>query len=88
MFVYLITYELHHDKDYQKINEAIESLGGCIHCLRSIWLVKTSFSLPEVHEILKDKIDADDALLILKPSREWDSLNLPIPCKTWLKHHL
>ena len=68
MFVYLITYELHHDKDYHRINEAIESLGGCIHCLRSIWLVKTGFSLPEIHEILKDKIDADDSLLILKPS--------------------
>jgi len=32
MSVYLITYELHYDKDYQKIHEAIESLGGCIRC--------------------------------------------------------
>ncbi len=88
MAVYLITYELHHDKDYGKIHEAIESLGGCMHCLRSIWLVNTSFSIPEIREILKDKIDADDSLLILKPSREWDGFNLPIPCKTWLKNHL
>ncbi len=88
MSVYLITYELHHDKDYQKIHEAIESLGGCIHCLRSIWLVNTGLSITEVHEILKDKIDSDDSLLILKPSREWESLNLPIPCKSWLKNHL
>ncbi|MGH7848860.1 MAG: hypothetical protein ACREOP_01040 [Thermodesulfobacteriota bacterium] len=88
MSVYLITYELHHDKDYQKIHEAIESLGGCIHCLRSIWLVNTGFSIPEIREILKDKIDSDDSLLIIKPSREWDGLNLPIACKTWLKHHL
>ena len=88
MSVYLITYELHFDKDYQKIHDAIESLGGCIHCLRSIWLVNTSFSISEIHEILKDKIDSDDSLLILKPSREWDGFNLPIACKTWLKHHL
>ena len=88
MSVYLITYELHHDKDYQKIHDAIESLGGCIHCLRSIWLVNTSFSISEIHEILKDKIDSDDSLLILKPSREWDGFNLPTVCKTWLKHHL
>ena len=77
MSVYLITYELHFDKDYQKINEAIESLGGCIHCLRSIWLVIHGLSITEVHEILKESIDDDDSLLILKPSREWESLNMP-----------
>ncbi|TFG76762.1 MAG: hypothetical protein E4H21_05415 [Thermodesulfobacteriales bacterium] len=88
MSVYMITYELHHDKDYQKIHNGIKSLGGCIHCLRSIWFVRTSFSIPEMHEILKEYIDKDDSLLIIKTSHEWDSLNLPIPCKTWLKHHL
>lgn len=88
MNVYLITYELHHHKDYDKIQDAIQSLGGCIHCLRSVWLVNTSFSLPQVHELLKDKIDEDDSLLILKPSKEWDSMHLPLKCKTWLKNHL
>ena len=66
MSVYLITYELHHDKDYQKIHDAIESLGGCIHCLRSIWLVNTSFSISEIHEILKDKIETAKDLLHLE----------------------
>ena len=88
MSVYLITYELHHDKDYQKIQGAIESLGGCIRCLRSIWLVHTGLSITEVREILKDSIDADDSLLIIKPSHEWESLNMPLSCKSWLKHHL
>lgn len=87
--VYLVTYELHHDKDYQKIHEAIESLGGCIHCLRSIWFVHTGLSLTEVREILKDSIDDDDSLLIIKPSpHEWEAMNLPLSCKSWLKHHL
>ena len=88
MSVYLITYELHYDKDYQKINEAIESLGGCIRCLRSIWLVHTGLSITEVREILKESIDDDDSVLILKPSHEWESLNMPLDCKSWLKHHL
>lgn len=88
MSVYLITYELHYDKDYQKIHDAIESLGGCIHCLRSIWLVSTGHTIAEVREILKESIDDDDSLLILKPSREWEGLNMPIACKNWLKHHL
>jgi len=88
MSVYLITYELHYDKDYQKIHEAIESLGGCIHCLRSVWFVSTGHSIAEVREILKESIDDDDSLLILKPSREWESLNLPMACKAWIKRHL
>jgi len=87
MSVYMIPYELHHDKDYQKIHNGIKSLGGCIHCLRSIWFVKTGFSIPEMHEILKGYIDKDDSLLIMKTSHEWDSMNLPAKCKSWLKHH-
>jgi hypothetical protein len=87
MSVYMITYELHHDRDYQKIQDGIRSLGGCIHCLRSVWFVKTSFSLSEIHEILKDCVDADDSILIMKTANEWDSINLPIKCKSWLKHH-
>ena len=88
MSVYLITYELHHAKNYQKIHEGIMSLGGCIHCLRSIWFVKTGFSIVQIHEILKDYIDSDDSLLVMKTSREWDGINLPTKSKSWLKHHL
>ncbi len=87
MSVYIITYELHHDKDYDKVHNGIKSLGGCIHCLRSIWFVKTGFSIAEIREILKDYIDDDDSLLVMKTTHEWFTMNMPTSCASWLKHH-
>jgi hypothetical protein len=51
-------------------------------------LAGTGHTIAEVREISKNGIDDDDSLPALKPSKEWESLNLPPACRAWLKRHL
>ncbi|MCL4243866.1 MAG: hypothetical protein KJ002_01860 [Candidatus Dadabacteria bacterium] len=51
-------------------------------------LVGIGYKDAGVWEISKGGIDDGDGLLVLKPSKEWESLNLPLACKAWLKRHL
>jgi hypothetical protein len=85
MAVQLITYDLHvPGQNYTRLFEAIKSLGGWLHCLESVWLVKTSLTTPQVRDTLRAHIDANDSLLVTALNGNWATAGLTKDCADWL----
>ena len=71
--VYLITYDLNKKgQNYDKLYEAIKSLGSWWHYLDSTWLVETSYSASQISEKLrKEGIDDNDNLLVFRLLKDY-----------------
>ncbi len=71
--VYLITYDLNKEgQNYDKLYEAIKSLGNWCHYLDSTWLVETSYSANQISEKLrKEGIDNNDSLLVFRLLKDY-----------------
>ncbi|MFB2938361.1 hypothetical protein ACE1B6_24200 [Aerosakkonemataceae cyanobacterium BLCC-F154] len=79
----LVTYDLNkRGQNYQKLTEAIKSLGDWWHYLDSTWLLKTRLTTEQVANRLKQEIDDNDSLLVIEvnphnsrgwlPEEAWD----------------
>jgi hypothetical protein len=84
--IILITYDLNKPgKDYSDLYAAIDGLRGSKHHpLESIWLLDTDSTPKQVANILKDVIDTNDSLLVIRLQKDyggwltqdsWDWLN-------------
>jgi hypothetical protein len=62
--VYLITCELHGNKNYERINESICMIGDCIRPLSSFWLVNTSLSFNELYNFVNSLVERNDMFYI------------------------
>lgn len=61
----LVTYDLiSPGQKYQRLIEAITSMGESCHCLESTWLLKTSLTAEQVATRLRQQIDGNDKLLV------------------------
>lgn len=82
----LVTYDLiKPEKNYPKLFEAIKSYGSWAHALDSVWLVKTSRSVGEIRDHLKQYVDSNDQLKVVRVS-DWATLNLPKKITDWMKN--
>lgn len=61
----LITYDLKLNRDYPKLDEAINRIGDCWHYLGSVCIVKSPYDPVEIAKYLKQYIDDDDSLLVV-----------------------
>jgi len=62
--VYLVSYDLHNEKDYDSISAAIESYTAHRRILESVWIIGTNNKLTTVKNKLKKVIDENDDLII------------------------
>ena len=62
--VYMISYDLHNDKDYDSLISAIKSYPVKCHVLKSTWIIGTRNKLTAVQDKLLKAVDNDDDLLI------------------------
>jgi len=62
--VYLISYDLHENKDYDSLTAAIESYPAHCHILESVWIIGTKNELNAVYKKLLRVIDDDDNLIV------------------------
>jgi hypothetical protein len=63
--VFLVTYDLNNPgQKYQRVIQAIKSMGDWCHCLESTWLLKTSLTAEQVATRLRQQMDANDKLLV------------------------
>lgn len=85
----LISYDLGKPaREYEKLYEAIKSLGNWWHCLESVWIVKTNKSAAQVRNALTPHIDANDKLAVLTLEGGWATMNLSKECNDWLRNNL
>ena len=81
--LYMISYDLKSPgRDYTTLYEAIKSFGVWWHYLGSTWIIKTSQSVSQVSELLHQRLDANDYLIVVDitgkardgwlPQKAWD----------------
>ncbi|PHH40240.1 hypothetical protein [Pseudomonas putida] len=90
MALYLVTYDLHKQRDYPRIIEAIQKAGESEELLESVWLVSSARGIVELKEHLMGFIDSDDsiAVLPLKVAAGFATENCPVEARRWLNKHL
>ena len=82
--VYLITYDLNKiGQNYDELYKAIKNLGSWWHYLDSNWLVETDNSSNNISEILRNEIDNNDNLLVIKVTKDYAGW-LPQEAWDWL----
>ena len=75
MKVFCVSYDLRNNRDYQRIQEELNRLGG-IQVLESVWTVKLGDSVTSVslRDHLQKFIDSDDGLFVAQIS-SWATFN-------------
>lgn len=63
MTTFVLTYDLIKRKDYPKLWDELELLGGH-RALASFWLLDLNHTAKEVHDHLKSFVDGDDKLWV------------------------
>jgi hypothetical protein len=88
MAAHLIGYDLNRpEHSYPKLIEGIKELGSWWHCLDSTWIVKSPLSCAQIKETLKQFVDADDELLVVKLTGE-GAWSFEQQCSDWLAKNL
>jgi hypothetical protein len=67
--VYLVRYTLHdeeeNEEEYSEIIDNIREIYPCSwHCLYSTWIIKTSESIQQIYNNIREFLDSNDALII------------------------
>jgi len=61
-----ISYDLNSpNQDYNTVIEVIKSLGAWASVHKSVWYVKSDKSAEEALNIIKEKVDANDSVLVI-----------------------
>ena len=78
MNYYVISYDLHVKKDYEKVKECIDRLSlDWIKPLESFFLVKTNFDAAYLRDALRKSTDYDDSFIVIRLNiNEWDSYGI------------
>lgn len=79
MATYIISYDLRKQKDYQKLIDEIKKYTKWAKILESTWAVVTISSAEEIGKHLKNYMDQDDGLFIMKSGKEaaWSQIICP-----------
>ena len=88
MKIYAICHDLKDPgRNYAPLHQAIKGLSGIWwRYLNSTWLVRADMSAGEIREILRDKINPDDNLLVIRVTREYAGW-LPEKAWDWLRKY-
>ena len=90
MATYIISYDLSKPgRDYSGLYDAIKSLATTYwHHLESTWLIDTVHSAAQIRDALKQSVDSNDKLLVLRSGREAAWCGFNANGSQWLKENL
>lgn len=88
MALYLISYDLHKVRNYDKLIAALEQ-SGATKALLSVWFADLAGPATGIRDALRQHIDSDDSLVVveLKPGSQWATVKAPAAAK-WLKENI
>jgi hypothetical protein len=91
MAVYMIGYDLHPSKGetYDELLAAIPKVGTTTwHCLDSTWLVVSEKTAAEIRNELRQHIQDDDQLLVMRYGKGAAWFGFTGECQQWLIDNL
>ena len=85
MPAYIVTYDAHHDRDYQPLYDAMEETGG-VRLAGSVGGISSVQSVSEVRNWVGALLGADDTVVVLRLQRRpaWATRNAPKEATDWL----
>ena len=86
---FIITYDLHRQRTYQPVWDALEGWGAA-KLLESVWLVTLNNTASEVRDALKEVVDSDDSVAVieLKSGSGWATLRAKNAGNDWLHQNI
>ena len=89
MKTYIIGYDLNRPgQEYAELYEAIKAYANWWHYLDSTWIVKTNSSATEIRDNLRQHIDQNDELLVLRYQGDAAWAGFDPKASKWLKDNL
>ena len=72
MALFAVSYDLHNNRQYERLWNALKSAGG-VRLLESFWLLKSAHSAAILRNLLNALVDSDDAVAIVEvtPTADW-----------------
>ncbi|HKG82679.1 MAG TPA: hypothetical protein VKB16_05910 [Beijerinckiaceae bacterium] len=86
---YIISYDLHKDRNYEPVWALLQS-WGCVRLLESVWLGSLTGGAGAIRKAVSDAMDADDSVAVieLKPGSEWAALRARELGTDWLTQNI
>lgn len=72
MALFAVSYDLHNNRQYEPLWNALKSAGG-VRLLESFWLLKSTYSAAILRNLLNALVDSDDAVAVIEvtPTADW-----------------
>ncbi|WP_064561364.1 hypothetical protein [Buttiauxella brennerae] len=88
MAAYIISYDLIKNKDYKSLINEIKKYSNWAHPTESLWIIISDDSSSVIRDHLKQFMDNDDKLLVIKSSGIGAWTGLQSNVSHWLKNNL
>ena len=86
---YIVCYDLSKPhRDYGKIINAIEDVYLNTRLTESCWILRTASDRKTIFNHLKNCVDSDDKLAIIKLGDDWATRNINTETNNWLQKYV
>ena len=86
--LYMISYDLKSPgRDYSSLYETIKSFGTWWHYLESTWIIKTQQTVSQVNELVRQRLDTNDYLIVVDITGKNCNGWLPQKAWDWIKEN-
>lgn len=82
---YLITYDLHKQRDYKGVYQLMASWNA-IRLTESLWLARLKGPAEIIRNIVLAELDSDDTVAVveIKPGADWATMRVSAAANAWL----
>lgn len=89
MALFLVSYDLHPQRNYQLLWNELSDKGG-ERLLDSLWVIELNNVAGEVRDWLKELVDRDDSIAVIEVQRgcRWSTSRSQKRGLDWLRQHL
>jgi len=88
MAFYIVSYDLHKERNYKRIEEGIArvSNGDFTKPLATVFIIKSSLSIKIIRDTLLAYVDLDDSIFVMELSlfSKWEGFNIPPEVAKWI----
>ena len=86
---YIASYDLHNQRHYQPVWDALESMGAT-RLLESLWVLTSNQTAEQIRITIQNAADSDDSVAVieLKPGSWWATIRVRPAGLQWLKQNI
>ncbi|WP_152539797.1 SinR [Afipia sp. P52-10] len=89
MAKFIASYDLHKQRNYEPVWEALENLGAT-RLLESLWVLSAQLTASQVRDIIKAAADDDDSVAVveLQQGADWACVKAKQDGVAWLRQNI